>query len=240
MIKIILIILITLSGCAAQPQIKQVKVNDSILVLPASFIVSLNDSIQIEAMYNLPQIFESFLIEGNFIFTNPTKLKVVKPMTINIIYTILNDYESIIQNSIFVDSKNLEFDIYFETSGQIILTAYQIALSFNQNIKGTGILSFNYIPGTSELALFPQFGIGLNDNKLTFASNAGNEILSGLKRIGRFRLTNTVDFILFDPQINWSFDPPINTILTGVNFQNITNQNYFKSMLNTKLLIKFN
>jgi hypothetical protein len=128
------------------------------------------------------------------------------------------------------NDSTIEFEVYLKSQNSAFeLTSYQCAFTFNPEIvNGTG-LSFSYVEGTSQLInLNPQAGIGVNTDdgipKLTFASMPGSETIPlSFIRIGRFKLITNSSFNNLPLNIQWSFDGKINTIVTGSNFDNITN-----------------
>ncbi len=140
-----------------------------------------------------------------------------------------SDYFAKISNIEKVSGNTLEFDVYIKAqSEQFELTSYQCAFSFNEAITNSSALSFTYIPGSSQLTnIPPEVGVGVNNSdgeiKLTFASMPGSEFISSnYIKMGRFRLTTSGTFNDLPPEIKWSFNGKINTILTGENFEEIT------------------
>ena len=139
------------------------------------------------------------------------------------------DYLIEVSNIERLDSKTIEFDIYIKSqSSQFELTSYQCVFSFNQALINSGVLSFSFIDATSQFSsLTPKVGIGINNSdgisKLTFASMPGSEFITSInKRVGKFKLTTNGSFNNIPLEIKWCFDGKINTILTGTNFDNIT------------------
>jgi hypothetical protein len=130
-------------------------------------------------------------------------------------------------NGEIINNKTFEFEVFIQGNDpSFILTSYQCSFTFNPELINGGILTFDYI-GHSELANGPIHGIGtcVNNgvNKLHFASNAGSDtIFPSHKKVGRFRLTNTVPFGEVTPDIFWDFYGSIKTILTGIGFIEIT------------------
>jgi|GEM_PF-6199653 len=128
-------------------------------------------------------------------------------------------------------SNAFEFDVYLQSTGAAFsLTSYQGSLNFNNQLAGTGTLTFAYVANTSEIANYPRYGIGVNkaDNKLelTFASSASPAvtITSAKVRIGRFRLQNSTAFADYPLSLSWCFTGSCYTIVTAEGFKNITNQ----------------
>lgn len=133
-----------------------------------------------------------------------------------------------ILNSSLVNNTTYEFDIYIKsTSSSFELTSYQCALSFNPSIIAGGTLSFSYLSGTSALTNLPNVVVGVFDNngtqQLCFASGVGSDIISTVnKKVGRFRLQNTVAFGSSTSDLTWNFTGSIVTILTGSGYSDIT------------------
>lgn len=138
------------------------------------------------------------------------------------------NYSMSIENGRLTGSTMYEFDIYLKSIGDPFeLTSYQCVLSFNNNLTKSGNLSFSYIEGTSELSNSPASCIGINstDNasELTFASMPGNDVISeNSKKVGSFRMETSNSFEINKPEIGWNFEGMIGTILTGPQFENIT------------------
>ena len=131
-----------------------------------------------------------------------------------------------------VNENAFEFDVYIKSqTTQFELTSYQCAFSFNEAISNSPSFYFNYIEGSSQLTnLPPEAGIGVNNSdgelKLTFASLPGSEFIpTAYIKIGRFRLTTDGTFNNQPPEIKWCFSGKINTILTGANFNEVTDSN---------------
>ncbi|QQS35324.1 MAG: T9SS type A sorting domain-containing protein [Ignavibacteriales bacterium] len=139
-------------------------------------------------------------------------------------------YQMSVANVERVSNTVYEFDVFIKSVNQNFhLTSYQCALSFSQSVINNGSLNFIYLQGTSELLYLPPLtAVGListyGSYVLTFASFAESELITqSQKKVGRFRLTNTVPFTNNEINIRWRFIGLINTILTGSTFQDITN-----------------
>ena len=97
-------------------------------------------------------------------------------------------------------------------------------------------MNFIYVPETSELSNPSAVGIGVKQvdgtQKLTFASMPGSDyIFSTPLRVGSFRLQSTDTLGAVNANLRWSFDGKIATILTGVDFVDITDpSNHIKSL----------
>ncbi|HSP88083.1 MAG TPA: discoidin domain-containing protein [Ignavibacteriaceae bacterium] len=142
------------------------------------------------------------------------------------------EYEVCVENPELVTSNIFEFDVCINSVSETFeLTSYQCAFTYYSKITNGGNLSFTYIPGSSNLNSIPNFGVGINNsdgiNKLTFASMPGSNIIDTTKKkIGRFRLENSSPFGPYLSRIinlTWNFEGFVSTILTGPNFNNITN-----------------
>ena len=146
-------------------------------------------------------------------------------------------YSLTLQNGIQVDSYTYEFDIYINSNdGEFELTSYQTSLTFNSTSINNGQMSFHYIEGTSQLNNIPLLGIGVNKNAdhlvLTFASFPGSDIITEReKKVGRFAVKNTVSFLGRNLNISWNFEGRLTTIITGANYFDITNPEFFYSYI---------
>jgi hypothetical protein len=135
-------------------------------------------------------------------------------------------YSMTLENDVTVDSKTYEFDVYIRsTVGSMNLTSYQFFLTYNSAIINGGTLSFTYISGTSASALSP-LGIGIYSDgvsNLGSGSTAGSDMIDATgKRLGRFRLSNTVDFAQVPANISWDFGGTFKTYV-NINNANVTN-----------------
>ena len=138
------------------------------------------------------------------------------------------DYNMSLKNGTMINDNVIEFDVMIKSvSDTFKLTSYQCAFLFNVEAANGGELSFLYMDGSSQLTNLPTFGISINtcdgEPKLTFASSVGSDQISESDiLVGKFRLVNTVAFAVVNPNIVWSFDGYISTILTGDSLLNIT------------------
>ena len=141
-----------------------------------------------------------------------------------------------LENAVKVNDTIVEFEVYLKSaSTPFVLTSYQCVFTFNNEITNGGNISFSYVAGSSQLDNIPSYGIGVNNNdsqqKLTFASLAGSDSISSIsKRVGKFRLNNSMPFVGLGLNILWNFSGVINTILTGAYFINITNPAYHSNL----------
>lgn len=138
-------------------------------------------------------------------------------------------YTMELKNGIFIDQRTYEFEIYIMADqGDFTLNAYQCSFLFNKAIINYGILSFEYIQGTCELNNKPAYGIGVSGSfwmpVLTFASYVGQDLIQNtIKRLGKFRIRNSVTFGGNLPAIKWQFGNLYPTIICGNGYKNITN-----------------
>ena len=143
--------------------------------------------------------------------------------------TYSQDYTISIENGKQINSKIFQFEVFIKSNSlPIVIEAYQSAFSFNQQIINGGLLTFNYVVGSSDLNNVPTYGIGIFSTdslkELTFASNpAGHDTISEKKCIGKFILTNTKPFGRYKPEIEWNFEGYINTIFIESIATDITN-----------------
>ncbi|MBK8945257.1 MAG: T9SS type A sorting domain-containing protein [Ignavibacteriae bacterium] len=139
-----------------------------------------------------------------------------------------NDYIIKLVNPIQIDNKNLEFDVTINSTGpDFILSSYQCAFTFDLTFDNSDSISLEYAVNSSELANIPVYIIGFDtsdqQNKLIFISGIGNDIIAGKERlIGKFRISSTKEFTEESLNLKWNFTGAVNTILTDINFFNIT------------------
>lgn len=138
-------------------------------------------------------------------------------------------YTMELRNGNFIDHKTYEFEVYILANQEnFTLNAYQCVFVFNKAIINNGVLNFEFVQGTSELANSPEYGIGVSGSfwlpMLTFASNAGQDLVqNSAKRIGRFRIRNSTSFVGKLPALKWKFGSDFSTIVCGNDFENLTN-----------------
>jgi hypothetical protein len=139
-----------------------------------------------------------------------------------------SNYRMSIEGIEVINDTKIEGSIYIENIGEEIeITSYQCALSINQNIDLSSLV-FSYISGSSELINEPDLYVGIENIdgpiELTFVSYIGNDVISKKTLVGRFSLEGKVDISKIDSlNIQWDFEGTISTIITGHNFENITN-----------------
>lgn len=235
-----LLILFIAFGCNAQTLEKQIKINDVVYDVPLKYAAKLNDSIVVYALNDVPFYPKYFIVDLDTFNSNPIKLKVSKNMSFKIEYVLLPGYDALLGNTVFINDRLIEFDVFIRSDSLLTISSYQAALSFNQAIKKPNtVLSFAYIPNSSEFINVPRYAIGINNNLLTFASGPGGESFTGQKKIGRFKLESSLPFNILDLNLTWVKVGNINTIITGFNYQNITPNAQFMPAEATSILIKF-
>ncbi|MGE5798082.1 MAG: T9SS type A sorting domain-containing protein [Ignavibacteria bacterium] len=159
------------------------------------------------------------------------------------IYSQVN-YVMSIDNGRYINNNTFEFDIYINSNTEPFeLTSYQCVLSFNKNLAKDGTLRFIYVDGSSDLSNFPVSSIGINstDNfkELTFASMPGSDNISkDSKKVGTFQLETWNSFEINKAEISSNFDGMIGTILTGSQYENITQPSNHKGSFITGLEIQ--
>jgi hypothetical protein len=123
-----------------------------------------------------------------------------------------------------------EIAVYIQsTNNNFELTSYQCALTINNNFELSNA-SFSYIANSSELNNEPNLFVDIDNsdgkNELTFVSYIGNDIISKNKTlVGKF-IIEGID--IFELNLDWNFDGTISTIITGNDFNNITDSlNHF-------------
>jgi len=194
----------------------------------------------------------------------------MKTMKINIVLAVLAlltnmltaqtpSYQVISMNDEVVNGKTIEFDIYIiRTSEELLeLANFQTSLYFNNEIKNNGVLTAQYIEGTSELSnsyQYPnppnvvgvigeegQFRIAAKMNPGTGNGSLISNVYPGT-RFGRFRITNTVDYAAISPNFFWNFNSGgknyFNVISAYINNEatDITNPELYINQLNNTVL----
>ena len=159
-------------------------------------------------------------------------------------FNVYAQYEMSLRNDIFISDKQYEFDVYIKsTSGKINLTSYQIILSFNESIKNNGELTFEYIPGSSQLINPPDASVGIVSDKqnynLAAASGPGSDtITTSAIKVGTFRIIGSSSFDITTPNVDWKFGGYIRTE-TDINDTNKTNaSNYVNILHNPTVYVK--
>jgi hypothetical protein len=127
-----------------------------------------------------------------------------------------------------LDSQSIEASVFIDNIGdELVITSYQCALSINQNFDRSSLLLY-YVEGSSELINEPNLFVGVTDidgpTELTFVSYIGNDIVNSKTLVGKFVLQGNIDISTINLlSIQWDFEGTISTIITGKNFDNITN-----------------
>ena len=123
-----------------------------------------------------------------------------------------------------VSETSNQIAVYIESTGKDFeLTSYQCALKINNDINAENI-SFKYVDNSSQLKNQPNLFVDIDNsdgnNELTFVSYIGNDVISKNKvLVGKF-VVEGID--IFQLKLDWNFDGTISTIITGNNFNNIT------------------
>jgi len=125
-----------------------------------------------------------------------------------------------LRNDVQADARTFEFDIYLLRTGTTAFeySSMQFGININPGVRNGGTITVSLVSGTSELnaTQIPNAGRFSFDAALnciimtgtpgpgagsgTIISNIGNGT-----RVGRIRLTNTVDFGAVRPDLTWSF-----------------------------------
>ena len=115
-------------------------------------------------------------------------------------------YDVYISNRALTASNQLEFDVYIVNNGSAsswALRSYQCGYKFATAFVNGGTLSGGYVSGSSDFpaSLGKSFGFSwnptagvLNQSANTGSSCPGGLVTSSPKKIGRFRVTNSVNF----------------------------------------------
>lgn len=160
-------------------------------------------------------------------------------LLLNSILSAGSNYKMTIEEIEFTNAPGIQASVYIENiDSNLIITSYQCALSINQQIDFSN-LSLSYIEGSSELVNEPNLYIGIDNidgpTELTFVSFIGNDVITKKTRVGTFLLVGNIDInTLPNIDIQWDFDGTICTIITGENFENITNPSYHQSLFGKK------
>ena len=136
-------------------------------------------------------------------------------------------YKMSIEDIEVLSSSKIQASVYIENVGEnVILTSYQCALSINQTLDLSS-LTLLYVEESSELMNEPDLYVGIDNidgpSELTFVSYIGSDIISKKTLVGKFTLEGNIDISninLLD--IQWDFEGTISTIITGKDFENIT------------------
>ncbi|MBK7104574.1 MAG: discoidin domain-containing protein [Ignavibacteriae bacterium] len=137
-------------------------------------------------------------------------------------------YKMTIQDLTVISDSSIGASVYIENVGEAFeLTSYQCALSINQSID-LASLKLSYVEGSSELLNSPDLYVGVENidgtTELTFVSFIGNDIITKKTLVGKFELAGKIDLSKINLLgIKWDFEGTVSTIITGKNFENITN-----------------
>ena len=135
------------------------------------------------------------------------------------LYAQIPTYLCELRNDVQVNASTYEFDVYLLRTGSVFeFTSMQFGININPLVLNGGNLTVTLVGGTSELnpSQIPtagkfSFNAALNciimtgmappgAGSGTIISNTGNGT-----RVGRIRLTNTVNFASDTPDLTWSF-----------------------------------
>ena len=158
---------------------------------------------------------------------------------LNVLYA-NSTYKMTIENIEVKNSSSVQASIYIENSSEeILITSYQCALSIDQNIDLSS-LTLTYIENSSELLNEPNLFVGIDNidgpTELTFVSYIGNDIIRNKTLVGNFLLEGNIDIASVNLlNIQWDFEGTISTIITGKNFENITNPSFHQSIFATNV-----
>ena len=140
------------------------------------------------------------------------------------------NYEMSLKNGGQVDGQVFEFDVFIKAiapTTSFVMSAYQMSLLFNSTFSGSGQLNIIYIPSSSSLSNKPNAALGIFDDngtlEINIASFVGYDTIgTSQKKIGAFRIENTVPFTHDTAGIKWDFKNDLRTIVLGENFIEIT------------------
>ncbi len=151
------------------------------------------------------------------------------------------NYSMQVTGTKILNDSTISFEVYLKsTDTSFQMTSYQCILCLNNN---SPIYKFSYVEGSSELNnLTPSIGVGVIDTdgeaKMTFASLPGTETITTKElKVGDFILKTHIDSAITTPEISWCFDGKISTILTGNNFDDITNNKEHFTFGNNQLIV---
>jgi hypothetical protein len=146
-----------------------------------------------------------------------------------------NSYAIYIKNITYTDCRNLEFDVWLEWTGSNTqkFTFFQAGINFNYSgLASGGTITGAFIPGSADQSLpavqqAPNWNINASSKQIRLlAAIATPSVVAVVTppppgfRLGRFRMTNTVDFSPgASPNFNWSFQVGTSTTTQSrVNF----------------------
>jgi hypothetical protein len=165
-------------------------------------------------------------------------------------------YTCSILNDAQIADNIYEFDIYVLRTGSIPfeLALIQFGISYNDSIRNGGELTASYVPGTIDPLLIKsgQYKAIFNTNTpgiikiaatLAYGRRGSGAIISSQPpgtRIGRLRLTNSVSFAPFHPNIKFNFNikpypTRIHAYIGVMNTEITDSNNYITTLKNTIL-----
>lgn len=135
-------------------------------------------------------------------------------------------YKIFVDNIYQVDSHEMEFDIFIESGSGIQLNAYQMFFKISMDLSIYDQLVFQYLNGTTELKNVPVKTYArkqIDHSIIGLSSYASTETIISKKKIGRFKLICSQQFIFNKLNMEWYSQDRYNTIIVGANFNDITN-----------------
>lgn len=143
-----------------------------------------------------------------------------------------NSYRMSIEEINKLDEFRVSFSVYIENLGdKFELSSYQCVFSIKGNIDNSN-LSFKYVEGSSELNNKPKLMVGVKKNhnspQLLFASLPGYDSIIEKTLVGTFILDAELEDNIHVPLIYWDFEGNARTIVSGSEFNNVTNSSNHK------------
>ncbi len=132
-----------------------------------------------------------------------------------------NTYNAYIKNVVFLDCKNLEFEIWIEWTGTNTnkFQFYQAGINFNYaGLANGGTMTGAFVPGSADASLAanqqaPNWNINATSKQIRMLAAIATPVGSAATapgppgfRLGKFKITNTADFPAgATPNFVWSF-----------------------------------
>lgn len=144
-------------------------------------------------------------------------------------------YEVIIKNQSLLDNNTLGFDVFIKSDSTFVLSSYQCVINFKCNDLYGDVFRFKYVTGSSQLRNFPNILMDLDFtneySQIKFASGVDFDTISSVeKRIGSFILIRNGYFQKNSLLLSWNFQGNNPTILTDLDFNDVTNAPSFTSL----------
>jgi len=148
------------------------------------------------------------------------------------LYAQIPTYLSELRNDIQVDSHTYEYDIYLLRTGSTVfeLTSMQCGLNINPSAINGGTITVSLVSGTSELLIYQipgpiKFTFTAAKNSINMTAMSGPGAGSGTvisntgygTRVGRIRISNSVDFGSVQPNLTWGWAISKVNVITRVN-----------------------